>query len=43
MNKTEQSVYLMPEIEVYEVNVEQGFTGSNMESIGEEKPPVGWE
>ena len=43
MQKTFQEGYLAPELEVLEAIVEQGFGGSNMENIGEEKAPVGWE
>ena len=42
MSKFNQRVYLVPEIEVSEMCVEQGFIGSNMEQLGEEKEPVGW-
>ena len=42
MQKTNQEGYLTPEVEVIEVAVEQGFGASNMESLGEEKDPVGW-
>lgn len=42
MKKSEQRGYLAPEIEVLEMAVEQGFAGSNMENIGKEKDPVGW-
>ena len=42
MQKTEQWGYLAPEIEMLETSVEQGFSGSNLENIGEEKDPVGW-
>ena len=39
MQKTFQEVYLAPELEVLEAVVAQGFGGSNMENIGEEKAP----
>ena len=42
MQKIFQEGYLTPELEVIEVAVEQGFGASNMESLGEEKDPVGW-
>ena len=42
MLKTNQEGYLTPEVEVLEVAVEQGFSASNMESIGQEKDPIGW-
>ena len=42
MQKTFQEGYLAPELEVLEAVVEQGFGGSNMENIGDEKDPVGW-
>ena len=42
MQKTFQEGYLAPEVEVLETVVEQGFGASNMESLGEEKDPVGW-
>ncbi len=34
--------YLAPEIEVSEMEVEQGFAVSNMESIGSEKEEQEW-
>lgn len=34
--------YLAPEVEVLQIEVEQGFEGSNMESIGDEKPEQEW-
>lgn len=43
MTKFTKNDYLAPELEVLEAIVEQGFGGSNMENIGEEKDPVGWE
>lgn len=42
MKKTNQEGYLTPEVEVLETVVEQGFSASNMESIGQEKDPIGW-
>lgn len=42
MQKSFQKDYLAPELEVLEAVVEQGFGGSNMENICEEKDPVGW-
>lgn len=42
MQKNYQEVYLAPEVEVLETVVEQGFSASNMESIGQEKDPIGW-
>lgn len=36
MKKSEQRGYLAPEIEVNEIEVEQGFAGSNGESGGGE-------
>ena len=47
MDKIEQRGYLAPEIEVNEIEVEQGFALSNpnsdpMPEIGEEKDEIGW-
>lgn len=47
MDKIEQRGYLAPEIEVNEIEVEQGFTLSNpnsepMPEIGGEKEEIGW-
>lgn len=42
MKQTEQNEYLSPEIEVLEMSVEQGFSGSNLENIEEEKDPIDW-
>ena len=42
MNNNEQRRYLAPKIEALEISVEQGFTLSNMEQLGEEKNPVEW-
>ncbi len=42
MQTNQQWCYLAPEIEVNETCVEQGFIGSNMEQIGEEKPEQVW-
>ncbi|MBP3425476.1 MAG: hypothetical protein J6K81_01980 [Rikenellaceae bacterium] len=46
MNKTEQRVYLTPEVEVVEFAVEQGFDGSlgnQIEDLGGEKIEGDWE
>ena len=47
MTKQEQRGYLAPEIEVNEIDVEQGFALSNpnsepMPEIGGEKEEIGW-
>ena len=42
MNRNEQMCYLTPEIEVNYVEVEQGFTISNMEPIAPEKSEQEW-
>ena len=42
MKQTERRGYLIPEIEVLEMSVEQGFSGSNMETIKPEKPEQEW-
>jgi len=47
MKTSEQRSYLIPEIEVNEMMVEQGFAVSNpssetMPEIGEEKDEIGW-
>lgn len=42
MKQTERRGYLAPEIEVIEMNVEQGFAGSNLENIKPEKPEQEW-
>ena len=47
MDKFEQRGYLAPEIEVNEIEVEQGFTLSNpnsepMPEISGEKEEIGW-
>jgi len=47
MKKFEQRGYLAPEIEVNEIEVEQGFAVSDpssetMPEIGEEKDEIGW-
>lgn len=42
MKNSEQRTYLIPEIEVNEIYVEQGFAVSNMESIGSEKKEQEW-
>lgn len=47
MKTNEQSGYLAPEIEVNEIEVEQGFSLSNpnsdpMPEIGGEKEEIGW-
>jgi len=43
MNNKFFTGYESPAVEVLEMSVEQGFAGSNMEQIGEEKAPVEWE
>ena len=47
MKNPEQRSYLAPEIEVNEIEVEQGFAVSNpssetMPEIGKEKDEIGW-
>ena len=47
MKKSEQKGYLVPEIEVNEIEVEQGFALSNpnsepMPEIGGENEEIGW-
>ena len=42
MKTFEQRVYLTPKIEVNEIEVEQGFTLSNMENVGNAKPEQSW-
>ena len=47
MKKSEQKGYLVPEIEVNEIEVEQGFASSNpnsepMPEIGGENEEIGW-
>ena len=47
MQTIKNDAYLMPEIEVVEINVECGFTLSNpnsepMPEIGGEKEEIGW-
>ena len=42
MKTFEQRVYLTPKIEVHEIKVEQGFTLSNMENVGNSKPEQSW-
>lgn len=42
MKTNEESGYLAPEIEVVTIEVEQGFSLSNMEPIGPEKPEQEW-
>ena len=41
MNRNEQRVYLAPEFEVLDVEIEQGFAASNLEDP-EEKPEMDW-
>ena len=41
MTQTEQQHYLAPEFEVVAVEVEQGFSLSNLENP-EERPEQGW-
>lgn len=40
--KKVQVGYLAPEVEVYEVIVEQGIAQTNLENINPEKPEQGW-
>ena len=42
MQTNHQWGYLAPEIEVLQIEVEQGFVISNMESIDSEKPEQEW-
>ena len=42
MNKNKQMDYLIPTIEVQVIEVEQGFSLSNMEQIGGEKEEIEW-
>ena len=42
MKTFEQMVYLSPKIGVNEIEVEQGFTLSNMENVGDSKPEQSW-
>lgn len=44
MNKTNQSAYLAPQVEVIEWSVEQGFALSNstMEQVGDEEKEIEW-
>ena len=42
MKQIEQRVYLSPEVEVREIEVEQGFILSNMEPIDPDKPEQEW-
>lgn len=42
MQATNIDGYLVPEIEVIIVCVEQGFAQSNMENIEDEKDPIEW-
>lgn len=42
MHTNEKVGYLAPEVEVNEVEVEQGIAASNMESIGGENEEIGW-
>ena len=42
MKNGEQKYYLMPKIEVYYVEIEQGFAISNMEMINPERPELDW-
>ena len=42
MKQIEQRVYLSPEVEVSEIEVEQGFVLSNMEPIFPDKPEQEW-
>ena len=41
MTQTEQQHYLSPEIEVLDIEVEQGFAASNLEDP-EENPEMDW-
>lgn len=42
MNENSLQCYFTPEIEVNEIQVEKGFTISNMEPIESEKESVKW-
>lgn len=42
MKKDMQKCYLVPKIEVYYVETEQGFAISNMEMINPERPELDW-
>ena len=42
MKNSEQRTYLIPEIEVNKVMVEQGLAVSNLENIQPEKPEQEW-
>ena len=42
MKQNEQWSYLPPQIEVKEIQIEQGFAISNMEPIGPEKSEQEW-
>lgn len=43
MKQKEQKEYLIPEIEVSEIEVERGFCYSNLEDIDGEKDPIEWD